>query len=175
MRASGRRGTVAVEVIEMSSSIVTRAPHVPLPRRVRRHPQARIWRPWLVAWLGASVLGIVNGGVREVVYADRLGETAARHVSVATLIALLALYVAALDRRWPLPSRRIALRVGAAWAGVTVAFELGFGHWVAGDSWAELAGQYDVLAGRTWVLVLAWIAVAPAVLRALRVRSGGDA
>ena len=175
MRPRGRRGSVTVEVIDMSSSIVTRASHVPLPRRVRRHPHARVWRPWLVAWLGASVLGVVNGGVRELVYADRLGETAAGNVSVATLIALVALYVAALDRRWPLPSRRTALGIGAAWAGLTVAFEFGFGHWVAGDSWAELAGQYDVLAGRTWLLVVAWIAAAPATIRALRVRGGSGA
>jgi hypothetical protein len=53
---------------------------------------------------------------------------------------------------------------------LTVAFELGFGHWVAGVSWAELARNYDVLAGRTWVFVVLWIAVAPAAVRALRGR-----
>lgn len=154
----------------MSDSVVARAPHLRLPRAIRRRSGQRVRRPWLAAWLGASVLGVLNGVVREAAYVDRLGDTAAGHVSVLTLIVLLALYVAALQRRWPLPTLRTALQVGAAWAVLTVAFELGFGHWVAGVSWAELARNYDVLAGRTWVFVVVWIAVAPAAVWALRGR-----
>ena len=33
-------------------------------------------------------------------------------------------------------------------------FELGFGHWVAGHPWSRLLADYDLLAGRIWVLVL---------------------
>jgi hypothetical protein len=29
-----------------------------------------VWTPWTIAWLGGSVLGIVNGTIRELVYKD---------------------------------------------------------------------------------------------------------
>ncbi len=121
----------------------------------------------MVAWLGGSVLGIVNGTVRELVYKERVGETAANQISVATLIALLGLYFAVLDRRWPIASTRAAIELGGAWVVLTVLFEFGFGHFVDGKSWEELAENYDVTAGNLWVLVLLWIAVGPATVRIL--------
>jgi hypothetical protein len=160
----------AAEMIGMTDSSATRIPPLGLPRSNRRHAEARVWRTWLFAWVGAAVLGVLNGAFREAAYAERAGEGLANHISVATLIALLAVYVAALQRRRPLPTLRIALGVGAAWVALTVAFELGFGHWVAGESWAALAKNYDVLAGRSWVLVLVWIALGPAAIWALRGR-----
>jgi hypothetical protein len=39
-----------------------------------------------------------------------------------------------LDRRWPIVTNQAALAVGAIWATLTLAFELGFGHWVVGQS-----------------------------------------
>ena len=42
---------------------------------------------WILAWAGTSVLGDANGGAREVLYADALGDDAAGAVSTATLLA----------------------------------------------------------------------------------------
>jgi hypothetical protein len=44
---------------------------------------------------------------------------------------------------------------------MTLAFEFLFGHFVAGHSWARLLQDYNLLAGRVWVLLLAWVALAP--------------
>lgn len=33
-----------------------------------------VFRVWLIAWLGGSVCGIVNGTIRELVYKDRVGD-----------------------------------------------------------------------------------------------------
>ena len=127
-----------------------------------------MFRRWAVAWLGGSVLGIGNGVFRETVIADRVDELTANQISGATLVALLAFYVWVVERRWPIPSTRAALEIGAMWGVLTVFFEFGFGHWVDRKSWAELLENYDVTAGRLWVFVLAWLVVAPAVVRALR-------
>ena len=70
-----------------------------------------------------------------------------------------------LRRRWPLASRREALSARAAWGAMTVAFELGFGHWADGDSWESLLDNYDVTAGRLWVLVPAAMAAGPELVR----------
>jgi hypothetical protein len=126
----------------------------------------RTYRRWLAAWLGGSVLGIGNGVVRELVYKDRVGESTANQISVGSLIALLGLYFWLLHRRWPIAANRDALEIGASWTVLTILFELGFGHYVDGKSWSELLENYDVTDGNLWILVLVWIAVGPAAIRA---------
>ena len=134
---------------------------------VRRFWMDRTLRQWLLAWVGAPVLAIVNGAGRELAYKDRVGESTADQISVAPLIALLALYFWVLQRRWPLATRRDALAVGAAWAALSVFFEFGFGHYIEGDSWGELLRTYDVTAGNLWILIPLWIAAGPAAIRAI--------
>ena len=126
-----------------------------------------IRRRWISAWLGAAALGVANGVSREVLYADAVGDEAAHFISTGTLLALLGGYMSLLQRRWPLSSRREALSVGAAWAVMTVAFEFGFGHWVDGDSWSALLENYDVSAGKIWVVVPIAMAGGPELVRRL--------
>lgn len=132
---------------------------------VRR--QTATVKKWLLAWVGASALGVANGATRELTYADVVGDEAAHVISTASLLALLGGYVWLLQRRWPLGNRREALSVGAAWGALTVAFEFGFGHWVDGDSWSELLENYDVTAGKVWVVVPAAMVVGPELARRL--------
>jgi hypothetical protein len=125
-------------------------------------------RIWLIAWLAGPLIGIANGTLREVAYKDRVGELTAHQLSTGGAIALFAGYFEWLARRWPLSSTREALEVGAAWLALTVAFEFGFGRGVAHTSWDELLADYDLRKGRLWPLVLAWIALGPAIVRARR-------
>ena len=137
------------------------------PARSISHAE-RIFRTWMLAWLGGSVLGMVNGTARELLYKESVGEEAAHYISTATLLVLLALYVAFLQQRWPILNRRDAWKIGACWVILTVAFEFGFGHYVDGKSWAELRGLYDITEGKIWVLVPLFMALAPAMTRARR-------
>lgn len=132
-----------------------------------RAARRRTIRRWVVAWAGAPLLAIVNGAVRELTYTDRVGESTADQLSVAPLLALLALYFWVLQRRWPLATTREALSVGAIWAGLSVLFEFGFGHYAEGDSWTDLFATYDVTAGNLWILIPLWIAAGPATVRAV--------
>jgi hypothetical protein len=122
-------------------------------------------RRWTVAWLGGSVLGIANGTIRETTYKGRVGERTADQLSALTLVAMLALYFRALQRRWPIETSGEAARIGAIWTALTVAFEFGFGHYVDRKSWTALAGNYDPRSGNLWLLVLVWVAVGPAASR----------
>jgi hypothetical protein len=149
------------------------APHPSLPALLRRpgHDRAwadRTWRRWTAAWLGGTVLAIANGSARELLYADRVADLAAHQISTATFVGLFAAYFAVLERRWPIATTRRALEIGATWVALTVAFEFGFGHWVDGKSWAELAENYDLTSGHVFLLVLLWLAAGPAVVRRLR-------
>ena len=51
---------------------------------------------------------------------------------------------------------------------MTVAFEFLFGHYVAGHSWDRLLHDYNLFAGRVWVVVLVWVTVAPYLFFRLR-------
>jgi hypothetical protein len=127
-------------------------------------------RPWLVAWLGLPVLGIANGAIRDVTYKRVAGELAAHQLSTATLLVLMAAYLWALERRWPIQTSRRALTIGGSWAVLTVLFEFGFGRYVAGDSWATLLHAYNLAEGRVWASVPLFTVVGPEAIRRLRSR-----
>ena len=74
-----------------------------------------------------------------------------------------------------LRSNQHAARLGLTWRLLTVASEFLFGHLVVGNSWEALLGDYNLMAGRVWVLVLIWIAVAPIVLHRIQGRRSPSA
>jgi hypothetical protein len=113
-------------------------------------------------------LAIANGIARQAIYEGHVGDLRAHQVSTATLLAVFALYAWMLQRRWPIQTARTALAIGAAWVGLTLAFEFGFGHYVTGQSWTELLEAYNLANGRVWVLVPLWTLVAPAVMRTVQ-------
>lgn len=63
------------------------------------------------------------------------------------------------------PGSADALRIGALWVAMTVAFELLAGHYLFGNTWERLLADYNVLRGRIWVLVLITTFLAPRLTR----------
>jgi hypothetical protein len=51
---------------------------------------------------------------------------------------------------------------------MTLTFEFGWGGLVEGLSWPTMLADYDLTAGRIWVLVPIWTAMAPAVVRRIQ-------
>ena len=125
------------------------------------------YRIWLPSWLGLLLLAMLNGTVRGTVLQPRLGEETARRVATVVLLAALTAYVHRLQRRHPIPDAEHAWVVGMSWVVMTLGFEFGFGRLVGKLAWSELLADYDVRAGRIWVLVPLWTAVAPEVMRRL--------
>ena len=125
---------------------------------------------WIAAWGGGALIGVANGVLREATFAKVLSGRGAHAASGATAVMAFAGYFSALQRRWPIPTTVEALTIGGAWLALTVAFEFGFGRTVAKRSWEELFDDYNLAKGRTWPLVLAWIALGPAVVRELQAR-----
>lgn len=142
-------------------------------REIGPTPPVRAWRVWGPAWLGMLALAFANGTARALGYQPVVGETAARQIATASLIALLGGYVWLLHRRAPLPDRATSFAVGGAWALLTLGFEFGFGHYLQHMPWEALLADYDVTRGRVWVLVPIATLVMPALVRALQAR-GGD-
>ena len=115
-------------------------------------------------------IATTNGIARETTYGRVMRGDAAHALSLVPMIALFAAYTNALERRWPLPTFRGALAIGATWAGIAAGFELGVGHFVDGKPWSDLLAEYNLAARRTGGLVLVASAAMPAVMRLWRTR-----
>lgn len=109
------------------------------------------------------VLAILNGGFRDLVYKARIGELAAHQVSTLTLMVLFSIYFRFLAKRRPILSVDQTWVIGGMWLVMTLAFEFGFGHFVAGDSWGQLLQAYNLLDGQVWVLIPLWVLIGPYV------------
>jgi hypothetical protein len=132
------------------------------PAGARRDPMVA----WSRAWLAVVGLAVVNGALHRG-YEPLLGVLPAHQLSGLLLVLLVLGWAGHVQRRHPLTTTYGALRVGAAWAALTVAFEFGFFHYVGGTPWATLLHDYDLTAGRVWALVVLGIALAPALARRL--------
>lgn len=118
---------------------------------------------YVAVWVVMLLVSVANGATRDVTYGRYLDELTAHQVSTACGILLLGLVVWLSGAFISITSGRHAIAVGLFWAGLTVAFEFLFFHYVGGHSWSALLADYNVLAGRVWVFVVLWIAIAPYV------------
>ena len=115
----------------------------------------------LVVWLGILVLASLNGALRDLVLAPRLGDTPARAVSTVILCGLVLL-VTWWSVAWIGPRSRFdAITIGVLWVACTLGFEFLAGHYLFRKSWAELLADYDVRRGRIWIAALVVTFVAP--------------
>ncbi len=119
---------------------------------------------YLAFWLILAVVAVANGILRQAGYGRHLSELAAHQLSTVTGILLTGGVVWILNRFWPIGSAKEAWIIGAGWFVMTVMFEFGFGHYVAGHSWSRLLADYNLLEGRVWSLFLIWIAMLPYVI-----------
>lgn len=116
---------------------------------------------YLLAWIPMVFIGILNGVIREATYGKGLDELQAHQISTVTAVILLGSYILALTYFFPFNSALEAITVGFLWLILTVIFEFTFGHYVAKHSWQELLRDYNLFAGRVWLIVLLWILIAP--------------
>lgn len=119
---------------------------------------------YLLVWLLLALVATANGIVRELSYGRVLPELAAHQISslAAVLASTVVVWIA--NRRWPIKSSPQAIDIGIIWLSLTIAFEFGFGHFVAGHSWQRLFADYNLLNGRVWSLFLLWVAVLPLIV-----------
>jgi hypothetical protein len=106
-------------------------------------------------------IAIANGALRETTYAKRVGELKGHQISCLTGSLLFGGYIWAVVRLWKPDSSQQALAIGLIWLVMTVGFEFVFGRYARRLPWSQLLHDYNILAGRLWVLVLLWLTVTP--------------
>ncbi len=116
----------------------------------------------IVVWVLLLAIAVANGAARELFLVPRLGAQAG-HVLSTVILCGAIVFIALLTLRWIAPrGRRAALWIGGVWLALTLAFEFLAGHYLFGNSWEKLLGEYNLLRGRIWILVLATTLFAPA-------------
>ncbi len=123
---------------------------------------------YFLAWLPMVLIAIMNGALREGWYGKYIGQLRAHQISTLTGVVFFGAYIWTISRLWPLESGNQALVVGLIWLAMTVCFEFLFGHYAAGHSWSRLLRDYNIFAGRIWVLLLIWVTVAPYIFYRLQ-------
>jgi hypothetical protein len=117
----------------------------------------------VIIWSGILVLAIANGALRVDVLIPRFGEELG-HVLSTIGLCVIILIVAWGAIAWIGPlTRGDSLRVGLLWLTMTLAFELLGGRYLFGTPWPQLLADYNVMAGRIWILVLLATLAAPAL------------
>lgn len=117
----------------------------------------------ILIWFVMLLVSIANGFLRDFTYGKYLSELHAHQLSTVIGVVLLGLVIDVFVKFWPPASARQALLIGFFWMALTVTFEFLFFHFVAGHPWSAMLANYDLMNGRVWVLLLAWIAIAPYV------------
>ncbi len=117
----------------------------------------------LLGWLAMPAAAVANGALRDTTYGKRMGRTSSHSLAVGPLVTFILAWAALLQRRWPLPGRGSALRVGLLWLVLTLVFELGLGA-ARKVPVAEVVAEYDVRRGSLWPLVPLTVAAAPLLM-----------
>ena len=138
------------------------------------------WSPftWTLAfltWIGFAMIAVAGGVIRVTLLEPRLGEWLANVIETLGLVVLLA-GLLWLVIPWLLPGLRPRdlKRLGIFWLGLTLAFEFLFGHFVDGADWSALLANYNVLAGRLWILVPLTMGVGPLLVGRFKSRASGQ-
>ena len=116
---------------------------------------------YLLVWFLLAVVGVTNGLIRQSTYGKVVSELAAHQISTITAIIASGVVVWFAHRVWPIESAGQAWMIGILWLLMTVTFEFGFGHYVAGHTWERLLADYNLLNGRVWAVFLASITILP--------------
>ena len=118
---------------------------------------------YTIAWLPLVLIAILNGALRELGYKRFIKELHAHQISTLIGMVLVAIYVWIMGLIWPIESLTQAFQIGGIWLLLTILFEFGFGHFIMRHPWEKLFFDYNIFAGRVWLLFIVWTAVSPAV------------
>lgn len=123
---------------------------------------------YILVWFLLALVAVANGIIRQTTYGKFVPELAAHQISTVTAILASGILVWFASRFWPFETAAQAWTIGLLWLAMTVAFEFGFGHFIAGHSWGQLLADYNILNGRVWSLFLVWVTVLPYLIYTLK-------
>jgi len=111
-------------------------------------------------WLPMILIAFANATLRELVFIKQFSEFRAHQLSTITLIILCSIYVWFVFPLLNIQNSEQALLIGFIWVLLTVAFEFSLGR-LTNKSWEYLLRDYNLFAGRIWLLFLMCLFILP--------------
>jgi hypothetical protein len=133
-------------------------------------PDGYILSRYLLLWVGMVFVAIFNGIMRGALFEQFLDALAAHQLSSLTLVMMFFIVTWFANKRWRIATMRQALLIGLMWVILTPIFEFTFGMFIMGHPLEYLLADYNLLAGRTWSLVMISIFLLPLVVQKLAKR-----
>jgi hypothetical protein len=116
---------------------------------------------YVLAWIPMLVIAIANGALRQSTFGKVMSEPHAHQLSTLIGSACIGAFIWFVIRTWPPSSSREAFFIGLLWGLLTVAFESFMGLVLQHRTLSQILHEYNLLAGRVWVLFLIWLVVSP--------------
>jgi len=117
----------------------------------------------VLIWFVLLIIAILNGGFREGALVGKMGRGLAQAVSTV-MLSVLILALGWISVPWIGPQTlQEAWTIGVIWVLLTLAFEFLGGHFLFGMPWQELLADYNLFAGRIWLMVLIVTLMTPVI------------
>jgi hypothetical protein len=116
---------------------------------------------YILAWIPMLVIAVANGALRQLIFAKVMSEPRAHQLSTLIGSVVMGIFIWLIVHILPPASGHQALLIGLIWLGLTVAFEFFMGLVLQHRPLAQILDQYNLFAGRVWILFLLWITLAP--------------
>jgi len=107
------------------------------------------------------IIAIANGTLRQLTFGKVMPELRAHQFSTLIGSVVMGVFIWFVIDAWPPSSSRRAIVIGVVWLCLTVAFEFFLGLVIMRRPLVQVIGDYNLLAGRVWLLFLIWITIAP--------------
>ncbi|ODT54920.1 MAG: hypothetical protein ABS68_00735 [Niastella sp. SCN 39-18] len=111
-------------------------------------------------WLPMIIIAFANATLRELVFIKYYSEMRAHQLSTITLIFLCVIYTGFIFPYLHIKNSKQALLTGLIWVILTICFEFSLGRFTH-KSWAYLLRDYNLLAGRIWLLFILCLFLLP--------------
>lgn len=119
-------------------------------------------------WFLFIPIAIINGYIRNEVYASLTGDLLAHQLStLLAMVEFILLSYFILRNNIEQITTQLAIIIGLIWVTSTILFEFGFGHFIIGHSWDLLFSDYNIFTGRVWSLFLVFELLTPLLLKKL--------
>jgi hypothetical protein len=115
---------------------------------------------YFLLWLPMIILAFANATLRELVLKKHVSDLHAHQLSTLTLIVLCSIYVSFVFPLLNVQYTKQAFLIGFIWVLLTVAFEFSLGR-LTNKSWQFLFQDYNLFAGRIWLLFLLVLLLLP--------------
>ncbi len=124
----------------------------------------------VILWLPMIVIAFANATLRELVFLKYYSEFRAHQFSTITLIILCTIYTWFVFPQLKIQHAQQAFFTGFLWVLLTVVFEFSLGR-LTNKSWEYLLADYNIFAGRIWLIFLLCLFVVPYLFYVIRNRS----